>query len=41
MYSLRALLGWLEVPDVQKLHNGGNDARYTLMAMLKMSGLVQ
>ncbi len=35
--SLRALLSWLEIPDVRKLHNGGNDARYTLEAMLRMS----
>lgn len=27
-YSLRSLLSWLEVPDVNKLHNAGNDARW-------------
>jgi hypothetical protein len=39
-YSLRALLGQLQIPDVHKLHNGGNDARYTLLAMLRMSGYI-
>ncbi|GAX79627.1 hypothetical protein CEUSTIGMA_g7068.t1 [Chlamydomonas eustigma] len=35
-HSLRSLLSWLSVPDVIKLHNGGNDARYTLEAALRM-----
>ena len=37
-HALRGLLASLDIKGV-KLHNGGNDARFTLMAMLKMSGL--
>ena len=38
-HSLRNILSSLDIKDVQKLHNGGNDARYTLVALLRMSGL--
>ncbi|KAF5834706.1 hypothetical protein DUNSADRAFT_8531 [Dunaliella salina] len=34
--SLRTLLAWLQVPDVSGLHNGGNDARFTMEVLLKL-----
>eukprot|EP00200_Dunaliella_tertiolecta_P008334 CAMPEP_0202374872 /NCGR_PEP_ID=MMETSP1127-20130417/5619_1 /ASSEMBLY_ACC=CAM_ASM_000462 /TAXON_ID=3047 /ORGANISM="Dunaliella tertiolecta, Strain CCMP1320" /LENGTH=919 /DNA_ID=CAMNT_0048972149 /DNA_START=2277 /DNA_END=5037 /DNA_ORIENTATION=- len=34
--SLRTLLAWLQVPDVSGLHNGGNDARFTMEALLQL-----
>lgn len=35
--SLRALLSLVEVEGVRKLHNGGNDAAFTLLAFLRLA----
>lgn len=37
--SLRTLLGWVGVTGVTGLHNGGNDAYFTLAALLKLCEL--